>query len=282
VRFVFVGAKVPTEYLGAIGPAPVLDFVAHRTELAALYAAADVFMGASREDTFGQTYPGAMSSGLPVTALAAGGITDILISGVTGMLVNPSYPAGGLANALSEFCACPVARRQQTGHAARTIAASRFGAMSTLRDWAESLDKSGPAARFGYTPVVNALDERPLAKAPPEMFFDTAQVTDQGLLPNKAFDDFAQPPWQFDFDNSAHDCLQYCMGFDEATASLFMQAGAPLFEYVREVSDIDYALESSGVFVLRRLAWGIPLICEHRVGAVATRTVGSEFAFNLG
>lgn len=55
--------------------------------LSAAYASGDVFMMPSESETLGFVALEAMASGLPVVAVAAGGLTDILTNpGVTGAL----------------------------------------------------------------------------------------------------------------------------------------------------------------------------------------------------
>ncbi len=55
-------------------------------ELVALYETADIFCVPSRYESFGIIYIEAMRYGLPVVALAAGGVTDIVVDGETGLL----------------------------------------------------------------------------------------------------------------------------------------------------------------------------------------------------
>ena len=56
-------------------------------DLSAAYASGDVFMMPSESETLGFVALEAMASGLPVVAVAAGGLTDILTNpGVTGPL----------------------------------------------------------------------------------------------------------------------------------------------------------------------------------------------------
>ncbi len=57
------------------------------TDLARIYASADLFLFASRTDTFGQVVLEAQASGLPVIAVAEGGPTALIEHGETGLLV---------------------------------------------------------------------------------------------------------------------------------------------------------------------------------------------------
>ena len=50
-------------------------------DLARVYASADVFLFASRTDTFGQVVLEAQASGLPVVAVAEGGPTSLIADG---------------------------------------------------------------------------------------------------------------------------------------------------------------------------------------------------------
>lgn len=58
-------------------------------ELADAYAAADLFIIASETETFGNVALEALASGVPVVAVASGGLTETVIPGVTGQLVPP-------------------------------------------------------------------------------------------------------------------------------------------------------------------------------------------------
>jgi glycosyltransferase involved in cell wall biosynthesis len=99
-------------------------------ELAAAYASADIFLFASRTDTFGQVLLEAQASGLPVVAVGEGGPTSIVSDGATGRLCPAD--AGALADVVCELAAQPLQRERL----ART-------ALDAVRDrtWERSLQR---------------------------------------------------------------------------------------------------------------------------------------------
>jgi glycosyltransferase involved in cell wall biosynthesis/predicted metal-dependent phosphoesterase TrpH len=98
--------------------------------LADAYADADLFLFASRTDTFGQVLLEAQASGLPVIAVAEGGPCSIVADGVTGLL-RPA-DATALADAVVAVAADPAAR-------ARLAAAAR--AAVAERTWDRALQR---------------------------------------------------------------------------------------------------------------------------------------------
>lgn len=60
-------------------------------ELSKAYASGDIFVMPSETETLGFVVLEAMASGLPVVAVAAGGLTDIITEpGKTGLLYQPA------------------------------------------------------------------------------------------------------------------------------------------------------------------------------------------------
>jgi glycosyltransferase involved in cell wall biosynthesis len=66
-------------------------FVEH-DQMPAHYARADLFVLPSRRESFGLVLAEAMACGLPVVATTAGAIPEVVVDGVTGLLVQPDSP----------------------------------------------------------------------------------------------------------------------------------------------------------------------------------------------
>ena len=93
-------------------------------DLADHYAAADLFAFTSVTETFGNVLIEAMSSGLPVVALRAGGPGETVEDGVTGLLVDPSEAPARFADALMRLHDDNDLRRKMSA-AARSYALSQ-------------------------------------------------------------------------------------------------------------------------------------------------------------
>ncbi|MFO7893885.1 MAG: glycosyltransferase family 1 protein [Longimicrobiales bacterium] len=112
------------------GPGVVFTGFRTGTELADLYAAADVFAFPSDTETFGNVVLEAMASGLPVVTADRGGVVDSVTPGVTGALF-PAGDAGAFGRELERLIETEEARRRM-GAAAREYAVTR--------GWADILD----------------------------------------------------------------------------------------------------------------------------------------------
>jgi glycosyltransferase involved in cell wall biosynthesis len=125
VRILFVGDG-PTRPILEERLGPAARFAGYRKgdDLADHYAASDIFAFSSLSETFGNVVLEAMASGLPVVALRAGGVGEIVQSGTTGILVEPSEPPEHFASALLSLVEEP-ANRRATGEAARRYALSQ-------------------------------------------------------------------------------------------------------------------------------------------------------------
>src|SRR5579863_9756169 len=87
-------------------------------ELASAYASSDIFLMPSRTETLGLVVLEAMSSGLPVVAVRAGGIPDMIEDRVTGYLFDTEDEAitivGELLNSKPKRCAVGRAAREHS------------------------------------------------------------------------------------------------------------------------------------------------------------------------
>ena len=110
-------------------------------DLARAYASADVFLFASRTDTYGQVIVEAQASGLPVVAVAEGGPVSLIEPGETGLLA-PADP-DGLAAEVLRLAHDPWMRERIR----RTASAAVSG-----RTWEAALDQLAS----GYHVVLNA------------------------------------------------------------------------------------------------------------------------------
>jgi glycosyltransferase involved in cell wall biosynthesis len=116
--------------------------------LADAYAGADLFLFASRTDTFGQVLLEAQASGLPVVAVAEGGPCSIVVDGVTGLL-RPA-DATALADAVVALASDPGARARLAGAARAAVAERTWDrALERLADGYRRALGGGAAAAEG-------------------------------------------------------------------------------------------------------------------------------------
>ncbi len=87
----------------------------HREELAAAFASSDILVMPSRTETLGLVVLEAMSSGLPVVAVRAGGIPEMINDGASGFLFDTEAQAIALIGALLQS----KEKRETIGKAAR-------------------------------------------------------------------------------------------------------------------------------------------------------------------
>ena len=107
-------------------------FMGHSDDVAGLLASLDVFVSASRSESFGIALVEAMASGLAVVASATEGAREIIEEGRTGLLV-PVGDAESLAAAVSDLLE-DEPRRRALGERAREVAAGRFSLERMIAD----------------------------------------------------------------------------------------------------------------------------------------------------
>jgi glycosyltransferase involved in cell wall biosynthesis/predicted metal-dependent phosphoesterase TrpH len=158
--FLAAHARDPRLHLALAGGGPEEDALRERLgaratflgwlrgdALAAAYARADIFLFASRTDTFGQVLLEAQASGLPVVAVGEGGPTSIVTDGFTGRLCPAD--AGALADAVVELAASPSQRERLAGTALHAVA---------QRTWERSLQRLADGYRRALEPAGQRVD----------------------------------------------------------------------------------------------------------------------------
>jgi len=99
-------------------------FLGSRPDVAEVLWAADLFVFMSRWEAFGLVLAEAAAAGLPVVASDTGGCADVVVDGVTGVLVAPDDVTG--CGAAIAGLASDVDRRSQLGGAGRRHVVERF------------------------------------------------------------------------------------------------------------------------------------------------------------
>ncbi len=133
-------------------------FIQNRTLLAYYYSAADLFVGASLEETLGLTFLEAAACGTPAVGYASGGVQEAICDQVTGRLVREKTPEA-LARVISELYHNSE-QLERLSRSAPLYVASHFSSRSTYQslvvalervNWLEKL-QIAPISKFRVTP----------------------------------------------------------------------------------------------------------------------------------
>jgi L-malate glycosyltransferase len=112
------------ERAAALGVADRLRLLGHRPDVETVFAALDVFVQPSRSEGLSNTIMEAMAASLPVVATQVGGADELVVDGVTGLLVQPGV-AESLAGALGRLLSVP-ADQARMGTAGRSRVETEF------------------------------------------------------------------------------------------------------------------------------------------------------------
>jgi len=122
-----------------------LRFLGQREDVPAILGALDLFVLPSHMEGLGTAIVDAQMAGLPVVATRAGGIPEIVLDGVTGLLAEPRDPACLAERILTMLD--DAALRARLAGAGRRRAMEHFSADAmvdgTLAAWREFLARSG-------------------------------------------------------------------------------------------------------------------------------------------
>lgn len=130
-------------------------WLGHRQDMAAVMSKADILVAPSTvEESFGMVLIEAMALGKPVVASRIGGMPEVVLDGVTGILV-PANAPDALAAPLQELMGNPCARAR-FGHAGRQRVLAAFSLGKQAANVAHELCTVDPikrhelgSARFG-------------------------------------------------------------------------------------------------------------------------------------
>lgn len=89
-----------------------------RTDVADVLAATDVLLLASRSEGLPACLIEAGMLGVPAVAFAVGGVPEVVVQGITGVLADPGH-VDGLSNGLAELLTAPRRRREMGAAASR-------------------------------------------------------------------------------------------------------------------------------------------------------------------
>ena len=123
-QLLVVGHDNPSHYRGLIEKnqgQERIQFLPPRKDVEFYYAAADAYVGPSREDTFAQPPAEAMACGLPVITSATNGTSEIIENGVDGFVMRDSSDANELASLIRTVYEDPAVRERIGARAAEKM-----------------------------------------------------------------------------------------------------------------------------------------------------------------
>lgn len=123
IRLITVGRNKQNDFrLGM--PVHALGYIRNEETMSRIFNACDFFVLPSLEDNLPNTVLEAMACAVPVVAFAAGGVSEMVTDGETGLLC-PVGDSGSLAAAIVRLAGNPDLRRRM-GHTARQAVESAF------------------------------------------------------------------------------------------------------------------------------------------------------------
>jgi UDP-glucose:(heptosyl)LPS alpha-1,3-glucosyltransferase len=124
LRLLVVGGENPARYLEEakqLGIADRVRFESSNPNVLELYAAADLYVSPSLEDSFGLPVLEAMACGLPVVTSPAAGVSQLISNELNGFVLEDPRSIHELAKLLNKLLP-DLTRRKQIGVAASRVA----------------------------------------------------------------------------------------------------------------------------------------------------------------
>ncbi|MGF1542207.1 MAG: tetratricopeptide repeat protein [Pleurocapsa sp.] len=119
--------------------------------LACYYSAADMFVGASQEEAFGQTFIEAAACGTPAIGYKVGGVPEAICDGVSGLIANCQTPEA-LAEKIAELY-YHRDRLELLSKTAPLYIANHFSCHSSYHSLITAFDQSGWLEKLQIAPV---------------------------------------------------------------------------------------------------------------------------------
>lgn len=126
-----------------------LGYLNDPARLAMLYSAADVFVGPSLAEAFGQVYIEAAACGTPSIGYAVGGVPEAIADGVSGRLAARVAP-DALADVIDELYRNGP-RRRELGRTGRLHVENEWSRAAAMHQLHTALQRTGVAARVGLS-----------------------------------------------------------------------------------------------------------------------------------
>jgi glycosyltransferase involved in cell wall biosynthesis len=148
--------------LGAI-PLQRLGYVRDQKELATVYAAADVLVGPSLEETFGQMFIEAAACGTPAVGHPVSGVKEAIADGISG-LVATGIGGEHLARAIHELYR-DAELREAMGVWGRLHAENERSLFASYRTIFGALERTGLREQFRLPPKIGFMAQTPALPA---------------------------------------------------------------------------------------------------------------------
>jgi glycosyltransferase involved in cell wall biosynthesis len=136
-----------------------LGYVRDPQRLAMVYSAVDLFVGASREEAFGQVFTEASACGTPSVGFSVGGIPEAIADGVSGLIAG-TVAAPDLASAIYELYSRPERRRSMAAWG-RIFAENEWSPEAAYHEAHVALRKSGISERLHFPPKIRFVPNPP-------------------------------------------------------------------------------------------------------------------------